>query len=177
MAKNSPAFDHDYLEYLHRNADQIRGFVGVNADEPVDVQTVVKHFGARVERKELAGFDASEFSGSVKIIRGAPVIIVNKNQTRERENVTILEEVCHLHYKHPVEVLGEGGREHRPEQEQEAYQTAAAVLLPAVVVAKAVYKRTPVEEITRKFGASEQLFHMRVKVMGLWDLFTQKEAA
>lgn len=174
MAKNSPAFD---LEHLHRNADQIRDLVGLVTDEPVDVQAIVKHFGARVKREEIEGFDASEFSGIIRMIRGVPVIIVNKNQSQERENVTILEEVCHLYYKHPLETLGQGGRNHRSEIEQEAYQTAAAVLLPAVVVAKAVYKQTPVEEITRKYGASKELFNMRVKVMGLWDLFTQKEAA
>lgn len=176
MAKTAPQFTHDHLEHLQRNADVLRAQVGAGQDGPVDVFALAAVFGARIEYLDV-DVDPGDFSGIVTMRGGRPVIVLNRNMSPERRNITLLEELCHLHYQHPVEEWDGQGRQHTNAVESEAYQTAAAALLPAIVVAKAVYKNRAAADVAREYGVSTDLFEMRVKVLGLWRHYQGRNAA
>lgn len=175
-AKDAPPFSRELLDGLHGHADQLRARVGAGNEAPVDPFAIARSFNALIGYFD--GLDAKDISGASVIEGGVLKIALNRDQTAERMNVTLLEEVCHHYYQHqPEELDAHGRRQYSTANEQEAKQTAAAVLLPAVVVAKTVFQRNSVEEIASAYGASVELFIMRIKVLGLWDLFRSGVAA
>lgn len=176
MTKTAPPFTPDYREHLQRNADVLRAQVGAGQDGPVDPFALAEVFNARVEYLD-ANVDPGDFSGMITMRGDRPVIILNRNMSPERRNITLLEELCHLHYGHPVEEWSGQGRQHTNAVESEAYQTGAAALLPAIVVAKAVYKNRTAADVAHQYGVSTELFEMRVKVLGLWRHYQGRSAA
>lgn len=176
MAKTAPAFTPEHREHLQRHADLLRARLGAGPEEPLDPLALAQTFGARVEDLNM-DLDPAEFSGMVTMRGGRPVIVLNHAMSPERRAATLLEELCHLHYGHPVEEWDGQGRRHNDPLESEAFQTGAAALLPAIVVAKAVYRGRPAAEVARKYGVSTELFEMRVKVLGLWRLYGERNAA
>ena len=119
---------------------------------------------------EMEQIDAKSWSGGAHYLPdGSLQIVLNPNQTPERQNVTILEELAHCHYGHQMTVIGsDRHRDYDPIQEQEAYQTAAAILVPSKIVAMAIYKRESIRALGLKYGASQELLEMRIKVLGCW---------
>lgn len=176
MDKTAPPFTHDRLDYIQQNADVLRAQVRAGPDGPVDAFALAAVFGARIEYLDTE-IDPSDFSGMVTIRASQPVIVLNRNMSPERRNITLLEELCHLHYQHPVEEWAGQGRQHTNIIESEAYQTGAAVLLPAIVVAKAVYKSRAAADVAHEYGVSTELFEMRVKILGLWRHYQGRNAA
>ncbi|CAM3444908.1 hypothetical protein DESA109040_12935 [Deinococcus saxicola] len=175
-AKDAPPISKELLDHLHCHADQLRVRVGAGNEESVDAFEIAKSFDARIEYFD--GLDAKDISGASIVENGILKIALNRNQTPERMNVTLLEEICHYYYRHQPEKLDAQGRQQfNAKNEQEAKQTAAAILLPAVVVAKTVFQRNSIEDVASAYGASVELFMMRVKVLGLWDLFKSEVAA
>lgn len=177
MAKNRKdlAFTRERLDHLHAHAECLRALVGASPDAPIDAAAVAD--ALEVQVKYVDGLDVADFSGMLRFLpNGRPVALLNSQMTPERANVTLLEELCHLHYNHPVVSLELQGRTYDEAVEQEAYQTAAAVLLPAVVVAKGVFHRVSVEDLAREYGASTELVVMRIKVLSLWPLYRPVEA-
>ena len=96
-------------------------------------------------------------------------------------NVTALEEVMHVFYGHkPSQMHTESSSiartEYDEKAEQEAYWTAAAVLLPAKAVARAVWQQVPAAKLAMQYGISVELAEMRIKVLGLWKLYLASQA-
>jgi len=119
----------------------------------------------RLSPKEWSGSGLSQ-----KLPNGKMLVPIHPGQTRERMNVTILEEVAHDYYGHKPSLLNGNGRQgYNPAAEQEAYWTAAAVLLPMKVVARAVWLGQSAEVLSAEFGASRELAEMRIKIMSLWS--------
>ena len=178
MAKtqDAPPFSKELLDHLHHHADQLRARIGAGKEEPVSALEIAKSFDARIGHFD--GLDPKDISGASVVRDGVLKIALNRNQTDERMNVTLLEELCHHYYRHQPEKLDDQGRQQfNATNEQEAKQTAAAILLPAVVVAKTVFQRNRIEEVASAYGASVELFIMRIKILGLWDLFKSQVAA
>lgn len=121
-------------------------------------------------RHLLLGLDAKVWSGMGNILPdGKLLIILNPNQTPERENVTVMEEVAHRYYGHQPSQLGKIGRGRYDEAtEKEAYFTAAASLLPSRVVGQAVWRGESAETLAANYGTSVELAEMRIKTLNLW---------
>jgi len=131
---------------------------------------------------EIEKHNAKDWSAVSDVLpNGKLLTLLNRNQTEERKNVTLLEEIAHQHYGHEPSVIGSDGRKNYDKaQEQEAYFTASAALLPGIAVARAVFQKKPAAEVARTFGASIDLYIMRVKTMSLWkeyQRFASEEAA
>ena len=108
---------------------------------------------------------------------GRLLILLNSAATLERQHVTALEEFFHHRYNHtPVAVDAMGRSQYHEQEEFTAYQTAAACLLPARQVALAVFHRENPFTVARRFGASLELFEMRVKCLNLWPQYTASTA-
>lgn len=127
------------------------------------------------KKDEIAKVNAKTWSGaSNKLPNGEILIILNPHQTRERANVTILEEIFHIRYGHkPSRISATGIREYRASDEQEAYWTAAAAMLPAAVIARAVWQKQPAIGIAQFYGTSLELVEMRIKTLQLWKHYIQ----
>lgn len=143
--------------------------LGVHIAHPADVGALPEEL-----RRLIAGIDAGVWSGMARALPdGRLLILLNPNQSRERANVTVLEEVAHAYYSHKPTRIAPGvsglpEREYDPAMEQEAYWTAGAALLPMKEVALAVYRGRTAGELGAAFGASVELAEMRIKTLRLW---------
>ncbi len=170
---------------IEKNASLLRQRAGLSPSESLDSIKLSKKFNLQVaypneisdltpgQRAYLSSLDAKVWSGiSNELPDGKLLIILNPNQTPERANVTVMEEVAHAHYGHkPSQLNGFGKREYDEEAEQEAYQTAAAALLPSKIVAQSVWNGQSAETLATRFGASVELVEMRIKILNLWGLY------
>ena len=175
----------DFLRKLEKNALEIRKRAGVGPLDRLDPLEREKQLGIKVifvdklqglspEQVEfLERLSPRDWSGaglSQKLPDGTMMVPVHPGQTVQRMRVTVLEEVAHDFYGHqPVHLNGSGRQGYDEKSEQEAYWTAAAVLLPMKAVARAVWLRQSAEDLGDEFGASKELAEMRIKIMGLWD--------
>jgi hypothetical protein len=170
------------LQKAEKHAKVLRDRAKVAPGEPLDPRAAAEELGIQVtypngnghaeeEREWLANADASVWSAvSQNLPDGDLLVVLNKNQTPERERVTIMEEVAHDHYGHdPTELGANGEREYDEETEKEAYWTAAAALLPKKVVAMAVYNEVPASQLAARYGTSRELVEMRIKLLKLWS--------
>jgi Zn-dependent peptidase ImmA (M78 family) len=130
------------------------------------------------DRLRLTNLDARVWSGMcVPLPDGSFLAILHPQQTPERANVTLMEEVCHAYFGHKPSRLerqpnGLMKREYDEDAERQAYWTAGATLLPSEVVAKAVWRGQTAEELAAEYGTSTELAEMRIKTLGLWDEYT-----
>lgn len=166
------------LRHFEENAIRIREQAGIGPEEPIDPIESASAFGALTKVAENE-YDARAWSGSARPLpNGQLFVMLNANQTRQRMNVTFLEEIAHHHYGHHASSLDANGRPTYDEaNEQEAYWTAAAVLLPSVAVARAVRRGEAIEEIGRRYGASEELVKMRIGTLGLWNRHVENDGS
>ena len=179
----------------------LRCQAGVGLDERLDPWAVAPAFGlAFVQPNTVDGATDEDKSTASKLTaknwsgmaRSRPdgniLVMLNPNQTPERANVTIMEEVSHVHLGHkPVKIITAGDcfqREYDPVIEQEAYWLAAGTLLPSQSVGRLVWKGMTAEQIGTRFGVSSELVAFRVKILRLWPDYQarqrqreQKEAA
>ncbi len=178
-----------YMHRIERTARALRMRAGLTAECPFDPLIIASSFGARIAypegvegltpdvRARLAALDASVWSGGgTPLPDGTILVLLNPNQTTERARVTLLEEVAHVHYGHqPTRLIFNGAgvpqREFDPDTEREAYWTAAAVLIPAIAIARAVYAFRTAAEVASAFGVSAELVEMRIKTLSLWPAY------
>lgn len=143
----------------------------VYADEIEGLTSEQKRFINQSSAKDWSGGAMSK-----SLPDGRTLVILHPNQTDERANVTILEEVAHKHFDHEPSILtGDRAKAYDDAAEQEAYWTAAAMLLPMKEVARAVYVGQSAEELGASFGVSQELAEMRIKIMGLWEHYKARQ--
>jgi hypothetical protein len=135
----------------------------------------VEEFAAE-DRVAVSRYDAKVWSGIGRALpTGGLLVMLNRNQTIQRMNVTVMEEVAHVHYGHKETSLSRRGRsKYNAADEREAYQTAAAALLPSLTVARAVYTGVSAKDLASKYGASIELVEMRIKLLQLWPQYRQR---
>ncbi len=170
------------VKYFEAQAQLLRATAGADQFSPIDPFGFAASLNAIVQYPdeipgvseallaEVMGIDAKSWSGGAQYLPdGRLQILLSRNQTPARRNVTVLEELAHRHYGHEPNIIGPDGRQrYDPSQEQEAYQTAAAILVPGKIVAMTVYKQEPIEVLGVRYGASRELIEMRIKVLGCW---------
>ncbi len=133
-------------------------------------------------REHLQTVTAKQWSGGgLPLPEGFFLVLLNPHQTPERKNITIMEEVAHSYFQHqPTKFIAtEEGlvqRVYEKRNEDEAYWTAAAALLPSKAVALAVYRQRRAEEIGAYYGVSVELVHFRIKTWNLWEEYTTYDA-
>ncbi len=119
--------------------------------------------------------DAKAWSGMGKRLPdGRLLVMLHPSQTPERANVTIMEEVAHAHLGHrPLQLIlhpsGLEKRAYNKKDEDEAYWTAAATLLPRDVVVHAVWRQQLATAVAAAYGASPECAEFRIKTLGLWS--------
>lgn len=146
------------------------GHLGLTIARPDDIEAMTPD-----ERAYLEAVSPKVWSGSgIPLPDGHLLVLLNSTQTAERANVTVLEEAAHEHLGHEptridtsISVLPK--RTYNAQNEQEAYWTAAAALLPMKAVAQAVFRGQLARDLASAYGVSVELVEFRIKILGLWD--------
>ena len=114
---------------------------------------------------------------------GRKLIVLNPTHGENRQNATLMEEICHVFLGHKpsrlaIENVNKYGqpiaREYQAEVEEEAYSVGAAALVPYSALRRMVNQGKTAQEIARHFNVSRELVEYRIKVSRLWEDYNQK---
>lgn len=137
-------------------------------------------------RAHLTGDGKNAWSGgaaSHTLPDGRKLIILNPTHGKNRQNATLMEEVCHVFLGHKpsrlaIENRDRDGRivarDYNHAIEEEAYSTGAAALVPYTALRRLVGQGRSSQEIARHFYVSRALVEYRIKVSRLWDVYKTK---
>ena len=140
-------------------------------------------------REHLLGPASEEWSGgacSRALPDGTKIIILNPNHGRQRQHATLMEEICHVFLGHTPNRLAivaarKGGRavarDYQKADEDAAYGTGAAALVPFSSLRRFVLQGKSASEIARHFRVSRELVGYRLKVTRLWALYKSAHPA
>ena len=136
-------------------------------------------------KRQLIGESKDKWSGgaaSQKLPDGRKLIVLNPTHGRNRQNATLMEEVCHVFLGHKpsrlaIENRTKDGtiiaRDYNADIEEEAYSTGAAALVPYAALKKFVHEGKTAAEIARHFHVSRALVEFRIKISRLWDAYKE----
>ncbi len=134
-------------------------------------------------KSHLLGDGQNAWSGgaaSPTLPDGRKLIILNPTHGKNRQNATLMEEVCHVFFGHKpsrlaIENRDKDGkiiaRDYNHAIEEEAYSTGAAALVPYTALKRMVNAGKTIAEIARHFYVSRALVEYRIKVSRLWDSY------
>jgi hypothetical protein len=137
----------------------------------------------RKSRQHLLGTASEEWSGgacSRPLPDGRKIVILNPNHGPTRTNATLMEEICHVflgHQPNRLSVISDEkqgktlARDYRKSDEEAAYATGAAALVPFVALRRLVLKGDSASRIARHFRVSRDLVEYRLKVSRLWKTY------
>lgn len=177
----------EFLRFIEEHAIVLRQRTGIGPLDRLDPYSLAERLDVKIlpldqlsgltseDRLRLANMSPKIWSGGgLPLPDGKTLVLLHPQQTRERANVTLLEEVCHVYFGHnPSRLLtlptGIVKREYDEQAEHEAYWTAGAALLPSEAIAKGVWRGLSAEALAQEYGASVELAEMRIRTLGLWN--------
>lgn len=131
-------------------------------------------------REHLLGKGADAWSGgtcSRSLPNGWRLVILNPKHGPQRNNATLMEEVCHVFLGHKANRLAvvaksrtgkTMARDYNDADEEAAYAIGAAALVPFAALCRFVSQGRTSREIARHFHVSRHLVEYRIKVSRLW---------
>jgi hypothetical protein len=131
-------------------------------------------------REHLIGTGSNMWSGgtcSRPLPNGWRLVILNPTHGVQRNNATLMEEVCHVflgHKANRLAIVAENkqgktvARDYNEEDEEAAYAVGAAALVPYGALRRFVHKGKTSKEIAQHFNVSRDLIEYRIKVSRLW---------
>lgn len=177
-----------------------RDFAGVRDGAPLDPFRLAKFANLLVvsfeqinglsaeAREHLLGAGSEKWSGgacSHPLPDGRRIVILNPNHAPMRTNATLMEEVSHVFLGHQpsrLKVVAETAsgqtvsREYRNADEEAAYGTGAAALVPFSALRRFVLEGQSSLQIARHFRVSRELVEYRLKVTRLWKTYRAAHA-
>jgi hypothetical protein len=178
----------------------LREFAGLHRDDeclnPFELARYAKLIVASFEQIEpfltaetkahLLGVGSDKWSGgacSQPLYDGKKLIVLNPTHGENRQNATLMEEICHVFLGHKpsrlaVENVNKQGkpiaRDYNEADEEAAYSVGAAALVPYSALRDFVEKGKTSREIARHFNVSRELVEYRMKVSRLWENYKIK---
>lgn len=178
----------------------LRDFAGLKKDDerlnPFDLARYAKLLVASFEQIEpflteetkshLLGDGSAKWSGgacSQALADGRKLIVLNPTHNQNRQNATLMEEICHVFLGHKpsrlaIENVNKHGkpiaRDYRETDEEAAYSIGAAALVPYSSLRRLVQSGKTSREIARHFNVSRELVEYRMKVSRLWETYKIK---
>jgi hypothetical protein len=134
-------------------------------------------------RNHLLGAAAGDWSGgaaSRPLPDGRRIVILNPNHGPTRTNATLMEEISHVFLGHSPSRLKvttkdhrgrDRSRDYRKADEEAAYATGAAALVPYAALRRFVLAGKTSVEIAKHFRVSRDLVEYRLKVTHLWKTY------
>ncbi|MEP6706473.1 MAG: ImmA/IrrE family metallo-endopeptidase [Pyrinomonadaceae bacterium] len=170
----------------------LRDFARVGEIEPLD-PFALAHFAKllvvdfqQIEgltsetRAHLLGEAADKWSGGAcanPLPNGWRIVILNPTHGPQRNRATLMEEVCHVFLGHKANRLAVVApdkrgrtiaREYNHADEEAAYATGAAALVPYIALRRLTLGGKSSRQIARHFEVSRELVEYRLKVTRLW---------
>ncbi len=146
----------------------------------------IEPFLTEETKKHLLQTGSDKWSGgacSQALPDGKKLIILNPTHGENRQNATLMEEICHVFLGHKpsrlaIETYNKDGkviaRDYHSEIEEEAYSVGAAALVPFSALRRFVAEGKTSREIARHFNVSRELVEYRMKVSRLWEEYKTK---
>lgn len=173
----------------------LREFAGLRRDDerlnPFELAQYAKLLVASFEQIEpflteetkahLLGSGSDKWSGgacSQTLRDGRKLIILNPTHGKNRQNATLMEEICHVFLGHQpsrlaIENVNKHGkpiaRDYRENDEEAAYSVGAAALVPYSSLRRMINEGKTSREIARTFNVSRELVEYRMKISRLWE--------
>ncbi len=177
-------------------AQAIRDFAGLeNDDDPLNPFALAEYakllvasfdeilpFLSEETKRMLLEEAKNSWSGGVclqPLPNGRKLIILNPTHGENRQNATLMEEICHVFLGHkPSKLIISDkhmkAREYDSKVEEEAYAVGAAALVPYTALRKMVHQGKTSQEIAQHFRVSRDLVEYRMKVTRLWDTYINR---
>ena len=178
----------------------LREFAGLRRDDellnPFELARYAKLLVASFEQIEpflteetkahLLGTGRDKWSGgacSQTLHDGRKLIILNPTHGKNRQNATLMEEICHVFLGHQpsrlaIENVNKHGkpiaRDYRENDEEAAYSVGAAALVPFSGLRRMINEGKTSREIARHFNVSRELVEYRMKISRLWEDYKSK---
>lgn len=111
---------------------------------------------------------------------GRKLIVLNPTHTQNRQNATLMEEICHVFLGHKpsrlaIKKRNKNGeliaRDYNAIVEEQAYSIGAAALVPYSALKRFVEEGKTSREIAEHFNVSYQLVEYRIKVSRIWKKY------
>jgi Zn-dependent peptidase ImmA (M78 family) len=111
---------------------------------------------------------------------GRKLIVLNPTHNKNRQNATLMEEVCHVFLGHKpsrlaIQNVNKHGkpiaRDYREADEEAAYSVGAAALVPFAALQRMIGEGKTSREIARHFNVSRELVEYRMKISRLWEKY------
>jgi hypothetical protein len=176
----------------------VRDFAGVRDSEPLD-PFALAHFAklmvidfehinglSKETREHLLGTGSEAWSGgtcSRPLPNGWRVVILNPKHGAQRNNATLMEEVCHVflgHKANRLHIVAQNkqgktvARDYNEADEEAAYAVGAAALVPFAALRRFVRAGNTSLEMARHFNVSRELIEYRLKVSRLWPDYKKR---
>ena len=175
----------------------LREFAGLRRDDerlnPFELARYAKLLVASFEQVEpfltdetkshLLGTGKDKWSGgacSHRLPNGQKLIVLNPTHSPNRQNATLMEEICHVFLGHKPSRLAikrknkDGkivARDYNAVIEEQAYSIGAAALVPYSALKRFVEEGKTSRVIAEHFNVSFQLVEYRTKVSRLWKTY------
>ena len=180
-------------------AQGLRDFAGLRRDdEPLDPFALADYARLLVidfekikglseeTRLHLLGTGVNSWSGGTSsrpLPNGWRLVILNPRHGAQRNNATLMEEVCHVflgHKANRLHIVAEdkngktASRDYNDEDEEAAYAVGAAALVPYTSLRRFVLKGKTSREMAQHFNVSRELIEYRIKVSRLWPEYKKR---
>jgi Zn-dependent peptidase ImmA (M78 family) len=166
---------------LDREAAAVRWRLGLGPRDRLDPLRLAAAVPARVYRPEDFGDEVLArrlrqvpWDGlSFTLPGGELVVLLNPARPPTRRTATLMEELAHALLGHrptriePDPATGVPQRSYHAEQEREAFELGAALLLPRELLAADLRARRPAAATARRHGCSQALVLFRIRRLGL----------
>jgi Zn-dependent peptidase ImmA (M78 family) len=166
---------------LEREAAAVRWRLGLGPRDPLDPLVLAAAVPAQVFRPEDFGDDMLArrlrqvpWDGLSFALPGVGlVVLLNPARPATRRTATLMEELAHELLEHrpsriePDPRTGVPRRSFDAEQEREAFELGAALLLPRELLAAELRARRPAASTARRLGCSQALVLFRIRRLGL----------
>lgn len=181
--------------HFELNGLGFRDFARVAPDEPLNPFKLARFANLLVlnfaeisglsdkTKQHLLGSGSEEWSGgaaSRPLPDGRRLVILNPNHGPTRTNATLMEEISHVFLGHTPTRLKVATRDHRgralsrdyrKSDEEEAYASGAAALVPYRSLRKFVLRGDTSVQLAKHFRVSRELVEYRMKVTKLWKTY------
>lgn len=135
------------------------------------------------ELRHLRTEGRSRWSGGVYPVPlpdGSYLCMLNPDDPPRRNRITLMEEICHRHFKHtPTKLViradGLLVRDFIDAQEKQAFGVGAAVLMPWSFFFPRLNKGMSSLELSEEFDVTTQLVEYRIKITGATKLYEARQ--
>jgi hypothetical protein len=177
----------------------LRDFARVRKDQPLNPFALAQYAkllvidfdqieGLSAETREhLLGEGADAWSGgtaSRPLPNGWRLVILNPTHGAQRNNATLMEEICHVFLGHKANRLAIvaqdkngklASRDYNDADEEAAYAVGAAALVPYASLLRFMKRGLTSRQIAQHFNVSKDLVEYRLKVSRLWDEYKSRQ--